>query len=289
MKPLVVDHVCRAAFGPVSFAADLGEVVGVVGRAGVGKTTLLQLIAGQVTATAGEIVVHGSSVFTRLGRRAVGYAGDPSLLPAELTGVEWLKHLASHRAANPVERGAMLQAAVQLADVGAFVGRRLGAYSREMILRLSIAGAAVLGRKVVLLDEMLRGLDPIAVKAFREVINRIARHKRVVVIASNDLATIERIATRVLVLHKGTLKADTNIALLARERIAELSLTGSGLHGADRLIERFPGSIRIGEGVAVPLIRGLTIEAVLSTCRSERIPVSASRVRYRALEDLFAD
>lgn len=277
----------RAALRPCSFRASGGEIVGLVGPNGAGKTTLLRLVAGELTLTAGELLIDGSHAGSRRARRIVGYAPDPPMAPSELTGVEWLKYLASHRAAHPGERVALLQWAVELADLESFVGRRIGEYSRGMMQRLGLAAAAVCGNRVLALDEVLSGVDPLVSRRLRSQICQLAALDRVVIIASHDLAALEKIATRVLVLWHGQLSADVSVSRLVNERVAELSLSGSGLTGIDGLLDRFPGSVRTGDGVAVPLTDGLTVEKVLTTCRSLRIAVAASRTRYRALEDIL--
>jgi ABC-type multidrug transport system ATPase subunit len=261
--------------------------VGIVGPNGAGKTTLLRLIAGELTLSAGALFVDGHNAGSRQARRIVGYAPDPPIAPNELTGVEWLKYLASHRAADPGERVALLQWAVELADLEAFVGRRIGEYSRGMMQRLGLAAAAVCGNRVLALDEVLSGVDPLVSRRLRAQICQLAALDRVIVIASHDLAALEKIATRVLVLWDGQLSADVSVSRLVNERVAELSLSGSGMAGIDRLMERFSGSVRTGDGVAVPLTGGLTVEQVLTVCRSLRIAVAASRTRYRALEDIL--
>jgi len=106
-------------------------------------------------------------------------------------------------------------------------------------------------------------------------------------IASHDLGALERLATRVLVLCGGRLRADERMADLMAQRVAELTLSGSSLASVDRMLLRFPGAVRTGRGVAVPLKGGVTVEQVLAACSEQRIPVAASRVRYRALEDIL--
>ncbi|UCD25049.1 MAG: ABC transporter ATP-binding protein [Gemmatimonadota bacterium] len=279
----------KVALLPCSIGIQRGEIVGLVGPNGAGKTTLLRLIAGELTLSEGELLIDGNHAGTRRARRVVGYAPDPPMAPVELTGVEWLKYLASHRASHPGERVAQLQWAVELADLEAFVGRRIGEYSRGMMQRLGLASAALCGNSVLALDEVLSGVDPLVSRKLRGQIVQLAALGRAVVVASHDLAALERIATRVLVIFDGRLSADVAVARLVEERVAELSLSGSGFVGIDRLLERFSGSVRTGEGVAVPLTDGLTVEKVLTTCRSLRIAVAASRTRYRALEDILVD
>ncbi|NIN09929.1 MAG: ATP-binding cassette domain-containing protein [Gemmatimonadales bacterium] len=277
----------RVALADCSFTANAGEIIGVVGPNGAGKTTLLRLIAGELPLTSGEVLVSGHRAGTRPARRAAGFAPDPPLAPPELSGAEWLTYLASHRARSPQERLRLVTWAVEFAELNAFVGRRIGTYSRGMAQRLALAAAAVCQGSVLLLDEVLSGVDPLVQRGLREQIARLAGRERTVLIASHDLTAIERLATRVLVLWSGRITADLSTAALVTQRVAELSLTGSALVGADRMLARYTGAVRTGQGVAVPLTGGLTIEHVLATAREERIAVAASRVRYRALEDIL--
>jgi ABC-2 type transport system ATP-binding protein len=277
----------RVAVHPMNVEASKGEIIGVIGPNGAGKTTLLRLIAGELSPTSGEVLVSGHRSGTTTARRMVGYASDPPLAPPELTGVEWLKYLASHRAGHPGERTSLVRWAVEMADLESFVGRRVVEYSRGMMQRLALAAAALSGSTVVVLDEVLSGVDPLVARNLRGQVSALAAGKRLIVIASHDLGTLEKIATRVLVMWAGRLAADVSVSALVNERVAELSLSGSGIAETERLVERFPGSERTGEGVEIPLRSGLTIEKVLAVCRSQRIAVASSRTRYRALEDIL--
>jgi ABC-type multidrug transport system ATPase subunit len=156
-----------------------------------------------------------------------------------------------------------------------------------MMQRLALAAAALSGSDAVMLDEVLSGVDPLVARTLRGQVSALAEQKRLVIVASHDLATLERIATRVLVLWAGRIAADVLVSALVSERVAEISLSGSGLAGMDQILHRFPGSERTGEGVAIPLRSGLTVEQVMAAFRSQRIAVAGSRVRYRALEDIL--
>jgi ABC-type multidrug transport system ATPase subunit len=279
----------RDAIADCSFVAGAGDDIGVVGPNGAGKTTLLRLIAGDLPLTDGAAAVEGLPVGTRAARRLVGFAPDPPLIPMELTGVEWLSYLASQRASSPAERLAFVRRGIELGGLAEFAGRPVGEYSRGMAQRLGLAAAAMLARRVLLLDEALSGVDPLVARQLRGAVLDVAAAGRAVLVASHDLAAIERLATRVLVLSRGRIVADVAMAGLLRERMAELSLNGGAIARAGWLLERFRGAVRTGDGVAIPLADGLTVESVLAACRHERIPVAASRVRYRALEDLLVD
>jgi hypothetical protein len=89
------------------------------------------------------------------------------------------------------------------------------------------------------------------------------------------------------VLWRGRILADLAMGTLLKERVLELSLNGNSLGRVPWLLARFPGATRTGDGVAVPLKGEMSPESVLAACRAERIAVGASRVRYRALEDVL--
>jgi ABC-2 type transport system ATP-binding protein len=280
-------YAARLALHDVSFSAGAGEVVGLIGPNGAGKTTLLRIFAGELRADTGSTIIAGASALTRAARARVGYAEDPPLAPLELSGLEWLKYLASHRARSPGDRLQLVRHAIDFADLHQFIARRIAEYSRGMAQRLALAAASICGSHLVLLDEVLSGADPLVVRRLRDSVTRLAQEGRAVIVASHDLATVERLATRVLVLVRGRLVRELSMAALLTQRVAELSLAAGGLSSTDRLLQRFPGSVRTGAGVDIPLTEGLSVEQVLAECRALRIAVSASRVRYRGLEDIL--
>jgi ABC-2 type transport system ATP-binding protein len=277
----------RLALDRCCFDAGPGEIVGVVGPNGAGKTTLLRLIAGELAATSGEVVVGSYRAGTRHARRMVGLASDPPVAPPELSGAEWLTYLAGQRSRSPQERLRRIGWAVEIGELESFVGRRIATYSRGMVQRLALAAAAVLQAGVLVLDEVLAGVDPLVQRHLRAQVASLARGGVCVVIASHDLAALERLATRVVVLWEGRVLADVYTAELMRERVAELTLGGSGLARAQRLLARYPAGVRTGQGVAIPLIGGISVEEILAAARDERLAVTGSRVRYRALEDIL--
>jgi ABC-2 type transport system ATP-binding protein len=293
MSLVLCSQLCRV-FGParrgldgVTFGAEPGEILGVVGPFGAGKTTLLRVLAGEISSSAGSASIGGQHCGTSAARRMVGYAADPPLAPPELTGLEWLSYLASGGVRSASERLDVVRAAIEFGMLEEFVGRRIGEYSRGMAQRLALAATTLGGRKVLLLDEVLSGLDPLVARRLRRNIARLAAEGRLVLLASHDLATVEQLATRALVLTHGRLAADLSMAALLGERVIELSLNGGSLASPEWLLHRFRGAVRTGEGIAIPLVEGLSTEQVLEECRGQRVAVAASRVRYRRLEDIL--
>ena len=289
---LVVDEVAgcdrrrdAVALRGISFRAEPGEIVGVIGAARAGKSTLLRILAGRRLPASGSVRLEGSA--DKRSGHVVGYAGEAPLLPPELTGLEWLQYLASHRCRTPADRTHAVRESIEIGHLETVGALPIRVYAPDAAQRLAIAGAVLAGTRLVLLDDVFRVLDPLASQGLADRIARLAATGRLVILAGKDLAVIERIATRVLILRDGRLMADVHTASLSGERVLELTLVGSALHFVDRLRDVYPDATRTGTGIAIPLTRDMTAEQVLATCLAQRIAVAASRVRYRVLEDLL--
>ncbi|MDH3495665.1 MAG: ATP-binding cassette domain-containing protein [Gemmatimonadota bacterium] len=276
----------RVVLVGVTFAVRGGEVVALLGSQGSGKSAVVRVLAGLAVPTGGAAQVCGAAAHTAAGRRHVAYLPAEGWAPPELSAREWLEYVAAHRGGHPAARLASVRAALDLAGLHGVAHQRLITGGRERLQRLALATVAASGRPVALFDDLEPAGDPAARAVVTDGIALLAQQGRAVVLASNDVATVERVATRVLLLARGHLVADLRMAELLQERVAELTLTGGGLRWVPRLHARYPDAIRTGEGVAVPLHSGRTLEAVLASCRAERIPVAGSRLRYRALDDL---
>lgn len=286
MTVLVFDRASGRRLREVSVTVSAGELIGVVGPRRGGKSELLELAAGVRPVGAGSVRLLDQPVGVRT-RRLAGWAPDPPVALPELTAVEWLRYRAAHLSDGAADRDRRVRDALALVGLDGAPECLLRSWPRPALQRLGLAAAAVGDPPVLLLDEPLAGLDPHAATEVRAALARLAAAGRAIAIASHDLGALERLATRVLVLVEGRLVADIPTARLLGERVAEVALNGGGLRAAGWLLARFPGAARTGEGVAIPLQDGLTVEQVLAACRSQRIVVAGSRVRYRALEDLL--
>lgn len=279
----------REAVRGVSLDLRRGEIVGVVGPAGSGKTTLLRLLTGRLKPLSGRVSILGKPAHFHRVRCGACFVPDPPVIPRHLSGHEWLRYLAAHRAADPGGRLALVRSATGVGRVSDFAHLRIGSLSRGMVGQLALAGATIVASDVMALDETLSGIDPIVVASLRESLGRFAGNGRGILVSSHDLSTLERIATRVVVMSEGRIVASTSLAALLRRRIAEIAVQGGSLASVRELSRVFPGSDVTGSGIAVPLERGLTLEKILAVCRENRIAVSGSRVRYRMIEDLLLE
>jgi len=135
----------------VSLALLPGEIIGIIGPAGAGKTTLLKVAAGLVRPRRGTVCRSG----------AAGYAPEAPVFPPALTVRELLGYYARFHAIGAMRR-VLVHDALEIAGLAPIANARAAALGRVDLQRLALAQAALGGRQVLLLDETLSGLDPLA-------------------------------------------------------------------------------------------------------------------------------
>ncbi len=263
-----------------------GECLGVVGPNGAGKSTLLRIAAGLLVADAGAVWVCGRDPRALGARRRVGYAPEQPAFYPELTVQEVLTHFAASHARDPAARRALVSEAVDLGGLEDWVERRAGTLSRGIAQRLALAQAALGRRELVLLDETLSGIDPLAQRDARERIRSLVERGITVVVASHDLAAVERVATRVAILSRGRTVRLLAAGDLALDRSLVLVVEGPPRTAASILAERYPQVVCEPAGARVAIGPRETPEAILAYCRERRIGVRASRVVSRTLEEV---
>jgi len=282
---LTLTDITGHALGPLSLALLPGEIAGVVGPAGAGKTSLLRVAAGLARPKTGAVRVWGVPVADPAARGLLGYASDHPVFPPAITVGEMLRYCARlHRArSNGSGRTArsFVREALEIAGLAEAAERRVEALSRADQQRLSLAQAALGGRRVLVLDELLTGLDAIARHDLRGRIARLAADGVAVLITSRDPAALERLAARVLVLRDGRIVRAGPLAMLLGERVLEVILDAPPP-------EPPPGFRLTAAGIEAPL-NGRTVEAALALCRAHRLPVRASRVRVKSLEEIVLE
>ena len=204
----------RRALDRVSLDVARGEILGLLGPNGAGKTTLLSLILGLLRPTEGAITVRGVST-TRdpvAARRGVGSVIGPAFYDY-LSGWDNLRSLVSY---SGLVDESELRDVVRFVGLGDRIHDRVTAYSHGMRRRLALAQALVPAPEVVLLDEPEEGLDPEGIDEMRRLVVRMNRERAVtIVLASHQLAGVERTCDRVAILDRGRFVFDARMGALA--------------------------------------------------------------------------
>jgi ABC-2 type transport system ATP-binding protein len=192
----------------VDFAVAPGEIVGLLGPNGSGKTTTLRLVAGALSPDRGTIRVCGIDLEEAPleARRHIGYLPERPPLYDSLTVAEYLGFVAAAKGLRRAAAARAIDEAVEGFDLGRVRRRLLGQLSKGFRQRVGLAQAALGDPALLLLDEATSGLDPVQVVEARAFIRR-GSAGRGVLLSSHVMQEIAALCTRVLVLHEGKVVA----------------------------------------------------------------------------------
>jgi ABC-2 type transport system ATP-binding protein len=202
----------------VDIRLNAGELVGLIGPNGAGKSTLLRCIAGLEQPHAGRVQIDGVDIAgDALGaRRRLGLAVEPERLPPLLSGLQCLQLVADLRA----ESASLPQslALAQSLGLAPWLSRRVEEYSLGTRQKLAIVLALVGAPALLVLDEVLNGLDPLAAYALKQELRLRADAGACVLLATHGLEVAERFLDRAVLLLDGRIAADWDSEALAAFR-----------------------------------------------------------------------
>jgi ABC-2 type transport system ATP-binding protein len=186
-------------------------VTGLVGQNGAGKSTLMKLACGLLVPSQGGVQVAGAPPTEVEIRRLIGYCPDLDRFYEGMTGrtfLTWMLKLSGLDGRGARRRAGEL---LDQLGLGAAMNRKIRGYSKGMRQRVKLAQALGHGPRLVLLDEPLTGLDPLARYDVSEVIRGIAATGGTVVVSSHVLHELQSITDRVLLIHQGRLLAEGTV------------------------------------------------------------------------------
>ena len=193
-----------------------GELFGLIGHNGAGKSTMFKMMLGLIPATAGEIRIDGEQVSGgnfRSVRRTIGYLPENVVLYDNLTGLETLHFFSRLKGVSPKESGLALER-VGLAEAAK---RRVREYSKGMRQRLGFAQALLGKPRILFLDEPTTGLDPEAIRSFYAILRQLRSEGVTMVITSHILAEIQERVDRLAIMTAGRIQASGTVQALREQ------------------------------------------------------------------------
>jgi ABC-2 type transport system ATP-binding protein len=205
-----------AAVDDVSFSARPGEVTGYLGPNGSGKSTTMKMITGLIEMSAGQILFEGKPIQDDLmaykGR--LGYVPEEPYLYTHLSGAEYLTMVAQLRSLPGRQSMERIDGMLRLFSLHDDRHASISGYSKGMRQKILLIAALMHNPQLILLDEPFSGLDVASSLVLRSLIQELAARGKVVLFSSHELDTVERICSRVVILHHGKLVADDSIERL---------------------------------------------------------------------------
>jgi ABC-2 type transport system ATP-binding protein len=205
-----------AAVDNVSFSARPAEVTGYLGPNGSGKSTTMKMITGLIEMSAGQILFENKPIQDDLiaYKRRMGYVPEEPYLYTHLSGAEYLTMVAQLRSLPARQSLERIDGMLCLFSLYDDRHASISSYSKGMRQKILLIAALMHNPQLILLDEPFSGLDVASSLVLRSLIQELAARGKVVLFSSHELDTVERICSRVVILHHGKLVADDSIERL---------------------------------------------------------------------------
>jgi len=207
-----------AAVDNVSFSIAPGEIVGLLGHNGAGKTTIMKMITGYLEPTSGTITVGDREIGAdrRLIQQEIGYLPENCPAYPEMTVFDYLDYAAALHGLNEVERAPLIAKAIARTELQDKAIRSISTLSRGYRQRTGVAQAILHNPAILILDEPTNGLDPTQIQHMRGLITELAKDSTVI-ISTHILQEVQAICDRVIILKDGKKALDSRLDDLRTE------------------------------------------------------------------------
>ena len=291
------------ALKDISFTLEKGEVVGLLGANGAGKSTTMNILSGYFPPSEGSLELAGHDVSKEpfAYKQNLGYLPENPPLYLDMTIHEQLRFVCAAKGVPRREWAAEIERVSRLSSIHEVRHRLIRTMSKGYRQRIGLAQALTGRPRLLILDEPTAGLDPQQIIEIRELIETL-KDEHTVIISSHILSEIASVSTRILILHKGRIMADQPVGELldssGKAPVLFLRLFGKA-ERAEELISRLPGvrkavtrdSIEPGcLDCDIHLTGELDIRKELTAILAEHnLPVMAMSLKTRTLEDIFIE
>jgi ABC-type multidrug transport system ATPase subunit len=288
------------ALAGISFAAEAGEIFGLLGPNGSGKTTAVRIFVTLLQATSGAARIAGHDVGSdrRRVRELIGYAGQYAGVDEDLTVTENLALSGRLHGLSEIHTRRRSGELIERLGLGGVAGQRAGRLSGGMQRRLDLARAMVRLPAALFLDEPTTGLDPQARNALWDELRAVSAAGTTILLTTQYLEEADRLCGRVAILDRGrilTVGSPTALKDAAGEDRVTLTLAEPGDPGqralAQRVAARGPGVLNVrdgGEEITLQMrAAGDALPELIRNLDREGVAVARLRLVPTTLDDVF--
>jgi len=211
----------KVLFEDVTTTFAAGRRYGLTGPNGAGKSTFMKLVTGQLKPSQGQVHVLGEPVWANPGLYArVGFCPEQDSFYDRMTGRDWVTGLLTLHGLEARDAAGLAARAIERVGLSEAAGKKIGAYSKGMRQRIKLAQAIAHDPDLLILDEPLSGMDPLARRRTIRLIREWAREGRGVLVSSHVLHEVEAMTSNILLINNGRILAEGNVHQI-RELIDE--------------------------------------------------------------------
>lgn len=266
-----------------------GEVLGIAGPNGAGKSTLISLLLGYIRPTKGTVTIAGLSPRRYVEQHGIGYLSELMTINQNWTAESALRRFAVLAAIPGSEVQTRVDAVIDELGIGEHRAKKVKALSKGNLQRLGLAQSLLRDETVMILDEPTHGLDPVWTQRFRDIVEKLRRPGRTIIIASHNLDELQRLADRVAIIDRGHLQRlvqtgyDQTAETAGTYRIAVVS-------GAAKMLEIIPVAKDVGGGeFEIPISNVKDLNDTLSKIIAGGVLVASVVPSRSVLEQQFRE
>jgi ABC-2 type transport system ATP-binding protein len=267
-----------------------GEIFGFLGRNGAGKTTTIKMLLGLIFPSAGTASVLGKPLGDIAVKSQVSYLPENPYFYESMSGWDLLDVYGRLFRIGEPSRSQRITKALEDVRLDPKAWRRpLRGYSKGMLQRVGIAQALINDPKLLFLDEPTSGLDPIAHAELREIVADVGRQGKTVFLSSHQLDDVQRVCSRVAIIHQGKLRACDKIdSLIAGEKV-EVQAEGVS-NGVLEKLKEIAGAVETNQSrLRIPSMDTDKVSDVIDLVRGAKGSIVAIVPHKRTLEEVFVD
>ena len=196
----------------VSFSIGKGEIVGLLGHNGAGKTTIMKMLTGFLEPTSGIITIdgHDPQAEPLAIRKKIGYLPENCPVYPEMTVVEYLDFTAGLHGIPDSKRPDRLRDTIVRTGLADKADKPISTLSRGYRQRVGVAQAIIHQPKILILDEPTNGLDPTQIQHMRSLIMDLAKHSTIIV-STHILHEVQAVCSRVMIIRSGKMALDSRL------------------------------------------------------------------------------
>jgi ABC-2 type transport system ATP-binding protein len=266
-----------------------GEIFGLLGQNGAGKTTMVKILLGITGPTMGDAELLGEPAGTAKVRKHVGYLPEDHRFPDYHTGYSLLDFYGALLEVPAADRKKRVEENLELVGLKARMHYKIRTYSKGMKQRLGIAQALFHDPDVIFLDEPTDGVDPVGRKHIREILQQLKEEGKTIFLNSHLLGEVELICDRVIILNEGEIIRQGSIAELTQQQgFFVIGLARGQVFPKDEAAKQgYAVMPRDSELWEVGLRDGQSIDPLVDLLRGHGLSIRHLVEKRQTLEDLF--
>jgi ABC-2 type transport system ATP-binding protein len=274
----------------VTLSVARGEIYGLLGQNGAGKTTMVKVLLGIINATAGEATLLGQPVGRVSVRGRIGYLPEDHRFPDYHTGYSLLDYYGALLGVSRSERRRRIPEHLETVGLKGRMRYKIRTYSKGMKQRLGIAQAIFHDPEVIFLDEPTDGVDPVGRREIRVIMQQLKEEGKTIFLNSHLLSEVELICDRVGILDRGDMIREGTVESLTQQRgLFMIGLAPGQTLPVDELAKQGYALSRRDELWEVGLHDGQSIDPVVDLVRARGLSVRHLVEKRQTLEDLFVE